>query len=179
MVGHEELMIFGGYSSLRGRVITPACSPDPGTSFLRFLEILKILIFLNGKFYLRIFHFVLKFSFWATDITIIGKPIEIDAKAVNCKYLIEKSKSQKSRGGILIIYFLILFFMFILSKIMFLGQGSKYNGKFRVADSKILPKPWFFHQKSSKTIDFSWFSLSELPYSKSQQPTCLLQVQSS
>ena len=56
---------------------------------------------------------------------------------------------------------------------MFLGQGSKYNGKFRAADSKTLPKPWFFHQKSSKTIDFSWFSLSELPYSKSQQPTCL------
>ena len=30
-----------------------------------------------------------------------------------------------------------------------------------------------FHQKTSKTIDFSWFSLSELSYSKSQQPTCL------
>ena len=57
---------------------------------------------------------------------------------------------------------------------MFLGQESKYNGKFRAADSKNLPKPWFFfHQKSSKIIDFSWFSLSELPYSKSQQPTCL------
>ena len=62
---------------------------------------------------------------------------------------------------------------------MFLGQDSKYNGKFRPADSKNLPKPWFFHQKSSKIIDFSWFSLSELPYSKSQQPTCLPRVQSS
>ena len=56
---------------------------------------------------------------------------------------------------------------------MFLGQQSKYNGKFRAADSKNLPKPCFFHHKSSKIIDFSWFSLSELPYSKSQQPTCL------
>ena len=56
---------------------------------------------------------------------------------------------------------------------MFLDQESKYNGKFGAVDSKNLPKPYFFHEKPSKTIDFSWFSLSELPYSKSQQPTCL------
>ena len=35
------------------------------------------------------------------------------------------------------------------------------------------PQTLIFHQKTSKTIDFSWFSLSELSYSKSQQPTCL------
>ena len=58
---------------------------------------------------------------------------------------------------------------------MLLGQQSKYNGKIRPPDSKNLPKPWIFHQKSSKIIDFSWFSLSELPHSKSQQPTCLPQ----
>ena len=45
---------------------------------------------------------------------------------------------------------------------MFLGQESKYNGKFRPADSKNLPKSSFFHQKSMKIIGFSWFSLSEL-----------------
>ena len=37
------------------------------------------------------------------------------------------------------------------------------------------PQTMIFHQKTSKTIDFSWFSLSELSYSKSQQPTCLPQ----
>ena len=41
------------------------------------------------------------------------------------------------------------------------------------------PQTMLFHQKTSKTIDFSWFSLSELPYSKSQQPTCLPRVNSS
>ena len=45
---------------------------------------------------------------------------------------------------------------------MFLGQESKYNGKFCPPDSKNLPKPCFFHEKTSKIIDFSWFSLSEL-----------------
>ena len=45
---------------------------------------------------------------------------------------------------------------------MFLGQESKYNGKFRSADSKNLQKPCFVHEKPSKIIDFSWFSLSEL-----------------
>ena len=38
---------------------------------------------------------------------------------------------------------------------------------------KKTPQTMIFHQKTSKTIDFSWFSLSELSYSKSQQPTCL------
>ena len=41
------------------------------------------------------------------------------------------------------------------------------------------PQTMIFHQKTSKTIDFSWFSLSELSYSKSQQPTCLPRVRSS
>ena len=43
----------------------------------------------------------------------------------------------------------------------------------RCFGAKKLPKTRYFHEKSSKTIDFSWFPLSELPYSKSQQPTCL------
>ena len=34
-------------------------------------------------------------------------------------------------------------------------------------------------EKSNKIIHFSWVSLSELPYRKSQQPTCLLRVCSS
>ena len=51
LVWHEKVMNFGGYSSLRGRVSTPACSPGPGTSFLMFLKLLKILIFLS-----RLFH---------------------------------------------------------------------------------------------------------------------------
>ena len=55
LVWHEKVMIFGGYSSLRGRVSTPACSPGPVTSFLRFLQSLKILIFLNRNFHRRIF----------------------------------------------------------------------------------------------------------------------------
>ena len=57
---------------------------------------------------------------------------------------------------------------------MFLGQESKYSGKFCPPDSKNLQNPWYFNEKSSKIIDFPWFSLSELPYRKSQQPTCLL-----
>ena len=40
------------------------------------------------------------------------------------------------------------------------------------------PQTMVFYQKTSKTIDFSWFSLSELSYSKSQQPTCLPRVYS-
>ena len=106
-------------------------------------------------------------------VVIIGNPIEIDSKSENRKYCSGKSDSRKICVGILIIYFTILFFMFVWSEIMFLGRGSKYNGKFRAADSKNLHKPLFFHHKTSKIIGFTWFSLSELPYSKSQQPTCL------
>ena len=43
--------------------------------------------------------------------------------------------------------------------------------------AKNRPQTMIFHQKTSKTIDFPWFSLSELSYSKSQQPTCLLQAE--
>ena len=49
LVCHEKVMIFGGFSSLGGRVITPAYSPGPGTSFLRFITKLKKLKFLSRK----------------------------------------------------------------------------------------------------------------------------------
>ena len=81
LVWHEKVMIFRGYSSLRGRVSTPTCSPDPGTSFLRFLKVLKILIFLNRKFCRRIFHYVSKMLLRTKMCVIIGKSIEIDSKA--------------------------------------------------------------------------------------------------
>ena len=58
---------------------------------------------------------------------------------------------------------------------MFLGQESKYNGKFRSDLMNKPPKNRIFQGKSMENIAFSWFSLSELPYSKSQQPTCLPQ----
>ena len=49
LVCHEKVMIFRGFSSLGGRVITPAYSPGPGTSFLRFITKLKKLNFLSRK----------------------------------------------------------------------------------------------------------------------------------
>ena len=61
---------------------------------------------------------------------------------------------------------------------MSLGQASVSECLPDPPDSKNLQKPCFFHEKTSKIIDFSWFSLSELPYSKSQQPTCLPRVYS-
>ena len=50
---------------------------------------------------------------------------------------------------------------------MFLGQGSKYNGKFRVADSKNLPKNMIFSAAAiycrevltRKTMKNQWFCL--------------------
>ena len=52
------------------------------------------------------------------------------------------------------------------------GKTSKYNSK-TIFAAKTPPQTMIFHQKTSKTIDFSRFSLSKLYYSKSQQPTCL------
>ena len=79
LVWHEKVMIFGGYSSLRGRVSTPACSRGPGTSFLRFLEISKNLIFLNRKFCHGIFQNMSSFQLKPRYVVIIGNPIEIDS----------------------------------------------------------------------------------------------------
>ena len=141
---------------------------------MMFLKILKIWKFQNRKFRHRIFQNMSTFQLKPRYVVIVGNPIEIDSKLQNCMCCSEKSESQKSYGGILIIFSENIKNVFIISETMFLGQESKYNGKFRAPDSKNLLKPWFFHQKSSKIIDFSWFSLSELPCSKSQQPTCLL-----
>ena len=45
---------------------------------------------------------------------------------------------------------------------MSLGQEIVWECLPGPPDSKNLQKPCFFHEKSSKIIDFSWFSLSEL-----------------
>ena len=58
---------------------TPTCSPGPGTSFLRFLKVLKILIFLNRKFHRRFFQNMPTFQLKPRDVVIIGNPIEIDS----------------------------------------------------------------------------------------------------
>ena len=124
------------------------------------------------KFSMEFFMFWWKINLKPTFATIIGNPIEIDSFFGICWYWSEISNWWKFRGENVIIFSQNMKNVFIISETMFLGQENKYNGKFRAADSKNLPKPWYFHQKSSKIIDFSWFSLSELPYSKSQQPTC-------
>ena len=51
LVWHEKTWKNGGLSSLVDCVVTPTRYPGSGTSFLRFLEISKNLIFLNRKFY--------------------------------------------------------------------------------------------------------------------------------
>ena len=79
LVCHEKVMIFGGYSSLSGRVGTPTCFPGSRTSFLRVLEISKILIFLNRKFYHGIFQNMSSFQLKPRYAVIIGNPIEIDS----------------------------------------------------------------------------------------------------
>ena len=178
LICHAKSMVLGGFSSLGGCAITPTCSPGPGTSFMRFMKVLKILKFLNRKFRHRIFANVSKILVMTKILVILGNPIEIYSKPENYKYRFEISDWRKFYGGILIINSKILFFMFIWPKIMFLGQGSKYNGKLRPTDPNNLQKPCFFHDKSRQIIAFSWFSLSELPYSKSQQPTCLPRVHS-
>ena len=79
-------MVLEGFSSLEGRVSTPTHSPGPGTSFLRFLEFLKILIFLNRKFYRGYFENVSTFWLKPRYAVIIGNPIEIYSKPEICKY---------------------------------------------------------------------------------------------
>ena len=61
LVWHEKTWKNGGLSSLGGCVITPTRSPGSGTSFLRFMKKLKILIFLNRKFNHRFFQNMSKF----------------------------------------------------------------------------------------------------------------------
>ena len=59
---------------------------------------------------------------------------------------------------------------------MFLRQESKYNGKNRSESTFCCENPSPNHDFSSKNKQnhlFFMFFLSELPYSKSQQPTCL------
>ena len=74
-------------------------------------------------------------------MVIKGNPIEIDSKPENYKYCSEKSDCRKICDGILIIFSENMKNAFIISETMFLGQENKYNGKFRAADSKNLPKP--------------------------------------
>ena len=93
LVWHEKVMNFGGYSSLRGRVSTPACSPGPGTSFLMFLKLLKILIFLSRLFHHGFFENVSKVWLKPRYVVIIGNPIEIDSKPEISRYFSEKSDS--------------------------------------------------------------------------------------
>ena len=45
---------------------------------------------------------------------------------------------------------------------MSLGRENMWECIHGPPDSKNLQKTCFFHEKSSKIIDFSWFSLSEL-----------------
>ena len=82
-------------------------------------------------------------KFWIKPryVVIIGNPIEIDSKPANCKYCSEKSDWQKNHGSKLIIFLEKTKNVFIWSEMMFLSQESKYNGKFRAAESKNLPKP--------------------------------------
>ena len=59
---------------------------------------------------------------------------------------------------------------------MFLGQQSKYNGKFRAADSKNLPKPCdFFIKNEAKPMIFHGFPCQNLPTVSPQWPPCLLE----
>ena len=67
-------------------MITPTCSPGSGTSFLRFLKSLKILISLNRKFHRGIFENVPEITVMTKVYVIIGNPIEIDSKPENYKY---------------------------------------------------------------------------------------------
>ena len=86
-------MILGGFSSLEGRVSTPARFPGPGTSFMMFIKFLKILIFLNRKFHRGDFENVSKLQSRPRYLVIIGNPIEIDSKPENYKCWGEKSDS--------------------------------------------------------------------------------------
>ena len=79
-------MVLGGFSSLEGRVSTPTRSPGPGTSFMMFIKVLKILKFPNRKFYRGDFENVPTFWLKPRYAVIIGNPIENDSKPENCKY---------------------------------------------------------------------------------------------
>ena len=46
---------------------------------------------------------------------------------------------------------------------MFLGQESKYNGKFRATDSKNLPKLYFFITNPAKPLIFHCFPCQNFP----------------
>ena len=46
---------------------------------------------------------------------------------------------------------------------MFLGQGSKYNGKFRAADSKNLPNHVFLIKNQAKSLIFHCFPCQNFP----------------
>ena len=56
----EKIMDFGGFSSLEGRVSTPARSPGLGISFMMFIKYFKKLNFLNRKFVSKFFSKMIK-----------------------------------------------------------------------------------------------------------------------
>ena len=117
------------FSSLGDRTITPACSPGAATSFLGCFKILKILFFLKRKFCHGIFHDLTKMLLETKICDYSRIPIEIDSKPENYRYCFGISKSQKFHGRILIIFSKSLKNPFLISGIMFVCQGSKYNGK--------------------------------------------------
>ena len=98
LVCHEKVMVFGRFSSLGGRVITPARSPGPWTSFMMFLKVLKILKFLNRKIYLGIFENMSKFCHKPRYVVIIGNHREIELKR---KIASTVSKSQIREKNVL------------------------------------------------------------------------------
>ena len=169
-------MFWGGLSSPRVCVFTPTRSPGPGTSFPMFLKSLKILFFLNRKFRPGIFPNMTKMLVRTKISGYNRKSYWNCLKRGNYKCWFEISDWQKYHGGILIIFLQSGENPFFRCKIMSLSQENKYNGKFRSESMfwcKKTPQNMIFSWKIKQNHWFFMVSLSELPYSKSQQPTCL------
>ena len=169
-------MVLGGFWSPDASGMNYIPIPGPWTFFMTFLKLLKILFFANRKFFLD-----------ASSI-LIRKHSQCVFAGFACHSLLYRTLSQDT-------YLPYIVYRIVLSAQNRAGVQEKNRftknknfKKIRNAIKKVhglgiamklipeasrRPKPLKTIGFSWKYINFPWFCLSELPYSKSQQPTCL------